>query len=365
MTDPARLVLAGFEGTSAAAPSVQHLLDLGVGGLLLFGRNVESPSQVRDLLAAVVAATGRPLLLAVDQEGGRVARLRAPLTVWPPMAAVGAADDEGLARATGRALASEIGAVGFNFVLAPVLDVRFEGTTDAIGDRAFGDDPARVTRLGLALAAGIGDAGLLACAKHFPGHGRVTVDSHVDMPICPLDEAALLERCVAPFAEAARVGIDAIMTAHVLYPALDPDLPATLSEAIVGGLLRGRLGFDGVVLTDDMEMGAIVRRFGIAEACVRAVRAGVDGVLVCRDLEAIEQTVAALRAEADRDAAFAARCVEAAERLDRLARRAPSRPAAADALGQHIGVADHRALAARIAGSRGPAGSDPTAHPVG
>ena len=365
MTDPARLVLAGFDGTTADAPSIARLLDLGVGGLLLFGRNVESPGQVRDLLAGGLEQADRPLLLAVDQEGGRVARLKAPLTVWPPMAAVGARADQAMARAVGRALAAEVGAVGFNFVLAPVLDVRFEGTTDAIGDRALSDDPERVARLGLALAAGIADAGLLACAKHFPGHGHVTMDSHVDMPVCSLDADALEARCIAPFAAAAEADIDAIMTAHVLYPALDPEHPATLSERIVQGLLRERLGYDGAVLTDDMEMGAIVRRHGVPGACVRSVGAGVDGVLVCQSLDRIERTVEALRDTAERDASFARRCDDAAGRLHALAVRAPAHPAPPAALADRIGRPEHAALASRLVSSGADAGADPTRYPVG
>lgn len=358
--DPARLILAGFVGTRADDPGVVPLLNLGVGGFIVFGRNVESPQQVHELLRGLTAGTvGPPPLLAVDQEGGRVARLRAPLTVWPPMARLGASADPELARAVGKALATEVGAVGFNLVFAPVLDVRFEGTTDAIGDRSFGEDPARVTELGLALARGIRDAGLLPCAKHFPGHGHVTVDSHIDLPVCELPEDELRRDHIGPFAAAADDGIAMIMSAHIVCPALDPDLPATLSHRLMTDLLRKELGFSGVVLTDDMEMGAIAERGGIPEACAAAVRAGVDGVLICKDLDAIEATAAHLRAEAAADPGFAARCAESAARLDAAVAAAPPCPVDPARLAEAIGLPAHQALAARIAGPSA-AGVDPT-----
>jgi len=358
--DPAALILAGFVGTRADDPGVLPLLRLGVGGFVVFARNVESAAQVHDLLAGLAANTaGPPPLLAVDQEGGRVARLRAPLTVWPAMARLGEEADPALAYDVGRALATEVGAVGFNVVFAPVLDVRFEGTTDAIGDRSFGDDPAQVAALGVAFAAGVADAGLLACAKHFPGHGHVTVDSHLDLPVCDLDEAVLRRDHIAPFAAAADAGVPMIMSAHIVCPALDPDLPATMSRRLMTDVLRKELGFSGVVLTDDMEMGAIAKRGGIPEACAAAVRAGVDGVLICRDLNAIEATAAHLRAEVARDPVFAARCADAAARLADAARRAPPRPVAAEALDEALGQPAHQALAARLATSPS-GGGDPT-----
>ncbi len=358
--DPARLILAGFTGTAAGDAGVRPLLDLGVGGFIVFGRNVESPEQVHALLEGIAEGTaGPPPLLAVDQEGGRVARLRAPLTVWPPMARVGERGDPELARAVGEALADEIGAVGFNLVFAPVLDARFEGTTDAIGDRSFGDDPDTVASLGLAFAAGVRSAGLLACAKHFPGHGHVTVDSHVDLPVCELSAETLRARHVAPFAAAADAGVDMIMTAHVVYPALDPDRPATLSPRILTDLLRKQLGFSGVVLSDDMEMGAIAGRGGIPEACLEAVWAGVDGLLICRDFDAITATVELLRAEAARDPAFAARVEASAARLAAAARRCPPRPEVIHDLRDALGRPEHEALAA-LFDEAAPDAADPT-----
>lgn len=355
--DPlAGLVLAGFHGTEATDEEPTTLRALGVRGFVLFARNVESPAQVQRLLAGLAEGLSHPLL-AVDQEGGRVARLRAPLTVWPPMERVGDLNDPALARSVAQALGAEIAAVGFNVVFAPVLDVRFEGTTLAIGDRALSDDPERVGTLGAALIEGFAAAGLASCSKHFPGHGHVTVDSHKELPRCPLPEDELRARHLAPFARSVAAGVDSVMTAHVVYPAVD-DRPATLSPTWIERVLRKELGFSGVVFTDDLEMGAITKGGGIADAAVAAVRAGVDGLLVCSRRDEIGAVVARLRAEADADPAFARRCEESLARLDALAARRPPRPVSADLLDAHIGVPEHLALAARL--GRNDDAADPT-----
>ncbi len=343
----AGLILAGFTGTTADAEDAVALAELGVGGFIIFGRNVESPQQVADLLTGLRARCGdRPLLLAVDQEGGRVARLRAPLTVWPPMGALGERDEPDLARATGHGLAAEIGAVGFNLDFAPCLDVNSNPDNPVIGDRSLAATVERVTRLGVPLLEGIQSAGVAACAKHFPGHGHVDKDSHYDLPVCPLDEESLVDSHIAPFAAAIEAGVAAVMTAHVIYPAIDPDNPATLSAAWIDGVLRGRLGWDGPVLTDDLEMGAIVDHGGIGDAVVRAVRAGVDGLLICARRDRIEDAVRALQEEGARDPAFAARCRRSRERLEELATSWPCRP-----VGSLDGaIGRHDAIVARIRG---------------
>ena len=332
-----------------------------MGGYIVFGRNVETPQQVHALLEGIREKEGdRPLVYAVDQEGGRVARIREPLTVWPAMAQLGALRNEGLAEAVGQALGEELAALGFTMDFAPVVDVRCPTTTDSIGDRALGDDPRWVARLGGALVRGLHEAGLSACAKHFPGHGHVETDSHVDLPTCPLDEATLQQNHIAPFAASLEAGVDAVMTAHVLYPEVDAQRPATLSPTWIDGVLRRQLGFDGAVLTDDLGMGAIVKHGGIGAAAVQAIRAGVDGLLVCRHIEAIDEATAALAAEAARDESFRQRCYESLARLEDLARKRPPHPASKDQLHHHLGTPAHRGLAARLAGDTGAPGADPT-----
>ena len=371
-SDPlAGLILAGFTGLKAHDEEVQALARLGVGGYILFGRNVESPEQVHGLLAGIRKTVGdRAVLYAVDQEGGRVARLRAPLTVWPPMARLGERNNTEEAQLVGQALAAEIHALGFNLVFAPVLDVRFGGTTDAIGDRSLGSTPERVGRLGGALAQGMQSAGILACAKHFPGHGHVTVDSHLELPVCELSRDELLRDHVAPFAAAAQEGVAAIMTAHVRYPDVDPKNPATFSSSWLSDLLRRDLGYSGLILSDDLEMGAVIgadptdspeeRAQRVAAASVRAVRAGVDGLLICKDLRAVKASIAALRSEADRDSTFLARCIQSLARLEEAARLRPPRPVELGVLRQSIGLPAHRSLAARVRGAEITSQLDPT-----
>jgi len=356
VSDPlAGLLLVGFPGTTADSEEVRARADLGVGGWIVFGRNVQSPAQVAQLLADLCALSPDPTLLAIDQEGGRVARLRAPLTVWPPMSAVGGTGDPETAFAVGQALASEIAAVGFNLDFAPVLDVNSHAENPVIGDRALGSDSELVTALGVPLLSGIEAAGVAACAKHFPGHGHVDADSHYGLPVCHLSRGDL-ESHLAPFRAAVNAGVASVMTAHVVYPAVDPVNPATLSSAWIDGVLRGELGFDGPVLTDDLEMGAIVNEGGIGDAVIRAVRAGVDGLLICHRLERMQEAVAALRGEADRDPEFAARCARSLQRLRALAARYPTAPA--PNLSQRIGV--HEGLAASLRSER-VASVDPTA----
>jgi len=359
-TDPlAGLILAGFEGHSAQSEEVARLSELGVGGFILFARNIDSPLQVHRLLADLrQMCPDRDLLLAVDQEGGRVARLRTPLTVWPPMAELGARDNEELALEVGRAMASELRAIGFNVNFAPVLDVLCEETTIAIGDRSLGKDPESVGRLGAALITGIEEAGLLACAKHFPGHGHVAEDSHHELPTCPLDEASWRRDHLPPFATAIAAGVRSIMTAHVVYPGLGIHTAATLSHKVMTQILRDELHFEGVLFSDDLGMGAITGNGDIGEAAVEAVRAGVDGLLVCRHLEAVTEVASALRASADADPHFAASCQQGLDRLRRAALEHPSRPSPRERLGVLLGSPTHQAIAARLRAV--PVAADPT-----
>jgi len=355
--DPlAGLILAGFPGLTADNAEVDARAALGVGGWIVFGRNVESPAQVAELLRGLAERSDAPLL-CVDQEGGRVARLRAPLTVWPPMGVVGERGDPALAEDVGRALAAELAAVGFTLDFAPVLDVNSHAENPVIGDRAFGADPHAVIATGIPLLDGLQSTGLAACAKHFPGHGHVDTDSHYALPVCHLSREDL-DAHLAPFRAAIEAGVASVMTAHVVYPAVDAENPATLSPAWIDGILRRELGFDGPVLTDDLEMGAIVDQVGIGEAAVRAIRAGVDGLLVCHRLDRMQEVVAALRAEADADPEFAARCGESLERLRSLAEAHPPQPVPLADLDAHIGV--HEDLAARLS-TTVHAAADPTA----
>ena len=281
--DIGQLLIASIPATTIPAEVRSLAREFQLGGVILFARNIEAPAQIAELSRDVQSlATDRPLWVSVDQEGGRVARLRAPFTEWPPMAVLGRSGDPGLASRFAAALAAELKAVGITLDYAPVLDIHTNPKNPVIGTRALADDAAMVGTLGAAIVRGLQDNGVAACGKHFPGHGDTSVDSHDELPLVEhsLDRIRRVE-CV-PFHEAIRADVAFIMTAHLLVPSLDEEKPATLSRRIVYGLLREELGFEGVILSDDLEMEALARTHAAPDAAVQAIAAGCDGVLVCR-----------------------------------------------------------------------------------
>jgi beta-N-acetylhexosaminidase len=298
--------MVGFEG-HAASPDVKRLIrEYGVGHVILFGRNVDGPEQVADLVrelqgVARDAGHGLPLLVAVDQEGGRVSRLSEPWTVWPPMRAVGRIGSEDLARKVGAGLAAELSACGIRWDLAPDVDVDTNPDNPVIGDRSFGDDPALVGRLGAAVIRGLQEGGVAACAKHFPGHGDTAVDSHLELPAVDHPWSRLDAVELPPFRAAIGAGVASIMTAHVMVRELDDTVPATLSPRVVDRLLRKEMGYDGVIVSDDLEMKAVATHWGVGQGAVKAAQAGCDLLPVCASadaqVEAIESVIRALEAE--------------------------------------------------------------------
>lgn len=338
------------------------LLERGVTGVILFSRNIESAEQFARLLEAAKRSVDRPLLTSIDQEGGRVRRLRgAPFSELPPMRAVGRLGDEGVARKVGRVLARELRAVNVDLDFAPVLDVDTNPANPVIGDRAFSSDPEVVARLGAALIEGMQAEGVAACAKHFPGHGDTHQDSHLDLPRLPHDMERLEAVELLPFRRVAG-SVASIMTAHVVFEALDPHRPATMSRPALDGILRDRIGYEGVVISDDLEMKAIADHHSVGEAVVEGVRAGVDLFLVCHHEEvqakAIESLVRAVR----QGRVPEARIAEAGRRVDRLVKRyvrPPVTPESRAVLGcdaHSRALAPLEALAAQM-----PTGTDPTA----
>lgn len=345
-----QLLFVGFDGKTLPEALRRRIASAEVGGIILFRPNVGSPAEVAALVRAARQAAAPPLptcLVAVDQEGGVVQRLRAPLTEWPSMFSVGAAGDVSRTERVGRALGDELAALGIGWNFAPVLDVHSNPENPVIAGRAFGSSAEVVERHALAFWRGLRAAGVLGCGKHFPGHGDTRTDSHHELPVVDHDRARLEAVELAPFAAAARAGAEAIMTSHVLYPALDPDRPATLSRAILTELLRGRLRFGGVVVSDDLGMRAVADRYPIEELAVEAVAAGVD-VLLIREPEA-RQTAAfeALVRAGERDARLRLRIEESARRVAALKAAARvSLPAPAAMLPSLLGTPAHRALAA-------------------
>lgn len=343
-----QLLTVGFDGP-ALPPELGRRIAAGeVGGAMLFRPNIESPAQVASLVAALrAAAPGDDLLVAIDQEGGLVQRLRAPLTVWPNMLSVGAAGDVGRTEEVGRALGRELAALGIGWDFAPVLDVHTNPDNPVIGNRAFGTTPEAVSTHALAFWRGLRSAGVLGCGKHFPGHGDTRTDSHLELPVVEHSLERLRAVELAPFAAAARAGMESIMTAHVLFPALDAERPATLSRAVLTDLLRGELGFRGVIVSDDLGMKAVADRYPIDELAVGAVDAGADVLLIREPVERQVRAHEALVRAAERDARLRDRIEESAARVATLkagARVGPPAPAAM--LASLLGTPAHRALAA-------------------
>ncbi len=290
----AGLFVVGFPGLEPDS-ATESLVDDGIAGVILFKGNVEAPGQVASLVRQLKVRARRPFLASVDQEGGRVARLRGtPFTQVPPMREVGRAKDAELARRVGRLLAFELRALGFDLDFAPVLDVDTNPANPVIGDRSLHSDAREVARLGVALAQGLEAGGVASCGKHFPGHGDTSKDSHLDLPTLPHALERLREVELVPFEAYAKAKLASIMTAHVVFEALEPGVPATMSSKVLTGLLREELGFEGVIISDDLEMGAIADHYSVERAAVDGLRAGVDLFLVCRHEEAQRRAIEAV-----------------------------------------------------------------------
>jgi len=350
-----QLLIGSFPGCDLPVELRALAREFDLGGVILFSRNIESPEQVIEVSAeAEGLGAGQPLWVSVDQEGGRVARLRTPFTVWPPMATLGRAGSDTLAARFATALAAELSAVGVTLDYAPVLDIHTNPRNPVIGDRALAETAADVARLGRAVIRALQDAGVAACGKHFPGHGDTSTDSHHELPIVehPPDRLRAVE--FEPFRAAIDEGVAFIMTAHVLVPALDDQRPATLSRRIVHTLLRDELGFGGVILSDDLEMKAVSARYTVADAAVAAIQAGCDGLLICSgNVDAQAQALEALVKAVETGEIPQARLDDAERRLRRakerfLADRPPAR-ARRQAWRQVVGCDAHRAVADEMA----------------
>jgi beta-N-acetylhexosaminidase len=344
------LLIGGLAGNSVPAAFERALREGRRAGCILFERHVEGgPAQVSSLSRIVHAAAGaEPPLVGVDQEGGRVARLGAPLLVVPPMRTVASWGDVALAERIARVVGAELAALGFTIDFAPVLDVNTCDDNPIIGDRAFGDDPEICSRFGVAWVRGLQGAGLLACGKHFPGHGDTSKDSHVALPLVSRPRDHIDGVDLAPFRAAAAAGVASMMTAHVVYSSIDATLPATLSPAL-GPLLREEVGFSGMLITDDLGMGAIRGGWTIEEAAVLCVVAGCDALLVCSVEDAQERALGALIREAERSPSFLARCEEASRRVLEARRRSRARPLDDETIARVLGSRESREVANEIA----------------
>ena len=344
-----QVIVASWQGTGSPAPLVRRL---HLGGVIAFTENVASPRQIREVnrsVSRVVRRRGYPAFLGVDQEGGIVSRVGAPATAFPAFMASGAADDAALTERVARASAAEMRGLGFDVVLAPVADVSAGDGDAVIGSRAAGGRPALVARQVLAAGKGIEEAGVLPVVKHFPGHGDLAVDSHRELPVQRGSMRQLKANDLVPFAAAIRHRVPAIMTGHIDVRAVDKGVPASISRAVTTGLLRREMGYDGLVVTDALDMGGVQSRAPGGRAAVGALRAGADVLLMPPDpREARDRVVQAVRSgalpQARLDEAAAAMIDTMLALRDR-----PARPARTGS-GHGVSLALSRAALTSVAG---------------
>jgi beta-N-acetylhexosaminidase len=278
-----QMILAGIDGTSIDESMQKLIAEQHVGGIIMYKNNfsdINGSIQLVNELKLANKGNAVPLFISVDQEGGNVSRLPKDFVAIPSNAKVGKTDHAEIAEEMGSLLARELNTMGFNVNFAPVLDINSNPNNPVIGARSFGNNAELVTKLGIAEMNGLREGHIVSVVKHFPGHGDTSVDSHLDLPIVKRTTEQLEALEWIPFRAAIDDKADAVMVAHILFPLIDPDAPASFSKVIIGEQLRGTFGYDGVVITDDMTMGAIADHYGIADASIRSVEAGSDIILV-------------------------------------------------------------------------------------
>lgn len=349
-----QVLVAGFPAGPPPEPLCELARGGALGGFILFRRNVGTPQEAALLtqhLRALSAPSPAPPWIAIDQEGGRVARLRPPFVTLPAARVFGDIDDVALTEAAAALLGRQLGQLGVNLDFAPVLDVDTNPANPVIGDRSYGPDVARVVRHARAFAQGLARAGIVSCGKHFPGHGDTRLDSHLELPRLEHDEARLRRIELAPFAALSRE-LPCIMSAHVVFDAWDSNVPATLSRRVITGLLRAELGFSGLVFSDDLEMKAIADHYGLSEAGCLAIEAGCDVLLVCSNVQDVLSVHEGLVRRAERDAAFASQLCAAAERSLRVRAALEPRAVEPSELDALLAQPSGAELEARIARAR-------------
>ncbi len=345
-----QMLMVGFHGLEAPSYLLDWLREGRAGGVILFARNVESPEQLAKLTASLHAAAKYPLLIGIDQEGGTVARLRQShgFSESPgAMALSSASNGAELAEQVDQMLAEEMRALGINWDFAPVLDITYNRANASVGTRSFGMDRQRVAQMGSAAVRGFQRGGVAACAKHFPGLGTTSTDTHVALPVLDTPLETLREVDMQPFKAAIAAGIASVMSTHTIFSALDPQLPATLSPLIIPQLLRGDLGFDGVVASDDLEMKAIADHHGAGETAVLGALAGLDVLIFSHTRVLQEAAHDALLAAAQSGRVPIERIDEANRRVAALKAAYPARPGSLSTIRQP----EHVELALRAARS--------------
>ncbi len=364
-----QLFILGFEGTTLDAGLKDLIREYRPGGVILFKRNLEDPDQILGLTESLQDASPvRPLLITIDQEGGRVWRLPPPFTLFPEAQALGRIGLDSLAYASAKVMAQELAAVGIHCNFSPVLDLNTNPANPVIGDRSLGTEPLEVASLARAMLLGFRDHGIAGCGKHFPGHGDTDLDSHHELPVVNHDRARIDAVEMAPYRillKDARHPLELVMTGHLLVPGLDSKRPATLSRRILHGLLRRQLGFSGLIITDDLEMGAIAATHPPEEAALLAFRAGADLLMFCHTPDCLPGCIDSLSRALTKGHVSSHRLRRSLHRIQafrkRLRERTPSTWRRRD-LFNRIGCPEHRHIPERVCSLSG-SGSEPSSAP--
>jgi beta-N-acetylhexosaminidase len=351
-----QLFIIGIRDKVLTRDESEFIIKNNIGGVILFPRNLESPKQIHELVSSLQSLRHKsrdklPLFIGIDMEGGRVARLEAPFTQWPPVGQLGKIDSTSVAFKFGTSMATELKAVGINLDFAPCIDVLTNPKNELIGDRALSSDPEQVAKLASALVRGYIKGGIIPCAKHFPGHGNTLIDSHEDLPIENVDLERLREVELVPFKRAFRARLDMVMTAHIKFPKIDPEWPVTLSEKFLHQLLRGDLRYRNLVISDDLDMKALSNHFPAEEIPVRAFQAGCDILLYCNNFDHPQMAIEALIKAAKDHRISAKQIDESFNRVVTLKKDVLTKPDPEDfsKVGALIGCEEHQRLAKAIA----------------
>ena len=354
--------IIGLKGTQLENDEAEFIVRHNIGGVILMGRNVEAPEQVHELCTKIQSLRHRmpdkaPLFISIDMEGGRVHRLKPPFTKWPALAHLGKLDSTSVAFRFAQAMGEELRAVGINLDYAPTVDVYTNPKNTVIGDRALSTKADVVAKLGSALVRGYIKAEVIPCAKHFPGHGNTLIDSHESLPIEDKTLAELEVTEFEPFKKAIKARLELIMAAHIQFPKIDPDWPATLSEIFLKNILRESLRYRGLIITDDLDMGALRKNYDRATIATRALQAGVNMLLYCNEPESPPIAIEAIEKALSNKTLDAAIITENAKRVLELKKDKLSSPdpLSMEDVRRIVGHPDHLRLAKAIVAGEVPA----------
>lgn len=353
--------MMGLEGKELTAREGDFIVKNNIGGVILFDRNLGTPQEIHKLCSDVQNLRHKtkekmPLFISIDMEGGRVARLKAPFTQWPPAKKIGDLDSTSVAFRFAQSMGAELRAVGINLDFAPCVDVFSNPKNTVIGDRSFSSDPEQVAKMASAVVRGYIKSGVVPCAKHFPGHGNTLLDSHHDLPVEESDMDRLNSLELVPFKKVFRARVDMVMTAHIKFPKVDPEWPVTLSEIFIQKILRGELRYRNVLISDDLDMKALAAHYDRDNLPVRALQAGCDILLYCNEHDRPPRALESVKAALAKGDVKPARVEEAYARVASLKKELLTNP---DPLpwseaAKFIGHPDHLKISKAIAEGRIP-----------